>query len=61
MDIISQLRDSIENLNSKFDSFNETISNKITVIEENYQDLNAKIDALTVKVDQPIAELIQEE
>ena len=38
------LRDSIANLNTKFDTFNERISGKITAIERNYENLNTKID-----------------
>ena len=45
------LRGSIVNLNSKFDKFNDNISSKITTIEQNYQDLNAKIDNLAVRPD----------
>ena len=35
-DLVALLRDSIMNLNSKFDKFSETVSDKITTIERNY-------------------------
>ena len=46
-DLVALLRDSIMNLNSKFDKFNETVTCKIETIEKNYANLNAKIDSLS--------------
>ena len=43
------LHSSIMNLNQKFDKFNETVTNKITTIERNYEDLNSKIDDIASK------------
>ena len=45
-DLMALLQASIANLNSKFDKFNDTVTQKITVIEKNYETLNAKIDSL---------------
>ena len=38
------LQESIKSLNTKFDTFNTNISTKITDIEQNYQNLNSKIE-----------------
>ena len=43
-DLIAQLRDSIQNLNSKFDHFSESVQTKISLIETNYKSLSHKID-----------------
>ena len=45
-DLMAMLQASIANLNSKFDKFNDTVTQKICVIEKNYETLNAKIDSL---------------
>lgn len=45
-DLMAMLRDSIMNLNQKFDRFNETVTGKIEKIERNYEQLSAKIDTL---------------
>lgn len=45
-DLVALLRDSILNLNQKFDSFNQTINEKIEKIERNYEDLSTKLDNL---------------
>ena len=45
-DLVALLQQSIQNLNSKFDKFNETVTGKIESIERNYDDLSHKIDHL---------------
>ena len=48
-DLVALLHQSINNLNSKFDKFNETVTGKITSIEKNYEDLNKKIEVLAIR------------
>ena len=48
-DLVTLLHESIQNLNTKFDKFNENVSGKISAIERNYQQLNARIDMLTME------------
>ena len=48
-DLVTLLHESIQNLNTKFDKFNESVSGKISAIERNYQQLNARIDMLTME------------
>ena len=43
------LTDSIANLNTKFDKFNDTISGKINQIENNYNEMSMKIDSIREK------------
>lgn len=45
-DLLAMLRHSIMMLNTKFDKFNETVTGKIERIEQNYEDLSAKIERL---------------
>jgi len=40
------LKNSLMNLNSKFDQMNEKVTGKIDSIEKNYENLNSKIDSL---------------
>lgn len=42
-ELVTLLRDSILNLNAKFDAFNSTITEKIERIERNYDELSVKI------------------
>ena len=42
--MVQLLHQSILTLNQKFDKFNDTVTGKISAIERNYVDLNAKID-----------------
>lgn len=44
------LRNTILDINQKFDAFNSTISDKIERIERNYDDLNSKLDSLVPRV-----------
>ena len=45
-DLVKLLQESILLLTQKFDSFNDTVTDKITAIERNYEELNAKVDNL---------------
>ena len=45
-DLVTLLHESILNLNTKFDQFNESVTGKISTIEQNYKQLNARIDML---------------
>lgn len=47
--MMKMLTDSIMNLNSKFDQFNETVTGKICRIENNYERLSYKIDSLATE------------
>ena len=44
--MVQLLHQSILTLNQKFDKFNDTVTGKISAIERNYVDLNAKIDSI---------------
>ena len=43
------LRNTILDINQKFDTFNTVISDKVERIERNYEDLNSKLDTLVTK------------
>ena len=47
-DLVTLLHESILNLNTKFDKFNESVSGKISAIEMNYNHLNARLDELAM-------------
>lgn len=49
VDLVTLLHESILNLNTKFDKFNESVTGKISAIERNYKQLNARIDMLTME------------
>ena len=48
-DLVTLLHESILNLNTKFDKFNENVNGKINAIERNYEKLNARIDMITME------------
>ena len=48
-DLVTLLHESILNLNTKFDKFNENVNGKISAIERNYEKLNARIDMITME------------
>lgn len=48
-ELVTLLRDSILNLNQKFDTFSNSVTDKIDKIERNYDDLSLKIDSLAPK------------
>ena len=48
-DLVTLLHESILNLNTKFDKFNENVNGKISAIERNYEKLNARIDKFTME------------
>ena len=48
-DLVTLLHESILNLNTKFDQFNENVNGKISAIERNYEKLNARIDMITME------------
>ena len=45
-DPVKLLQESILLLTQKFDNFNDTVTGKITAIERNYEELNAKVENL---------------
>jgi len=45
-DVILQLKQTIEKLNSKFESFQHSIDQKIDTIHQDYRSLNSKIETM---------------